>query len=69
MNGKKKLGNILKDYSPDQIYNADETGLFFRLMPDKTFEFKEKKCHGGKVKIDSLLWYVQTCLEMINCHY
>jgi len=51
---KKKLGNILKDYSPDQIYNADETGLFFRLMPDKTFEFKDKKCHGGKLSKDRL---------------
>ena len=43
----KKLSNILKHYSPDQIYNADETGLFFRLLPDKTFEFKDVKCHGG----------------------
>lgn len=51
---KKKLGNILKDYSPDQIYNADETGLFFRLMSDKTFEFKDKKCHGGKQSKDRL---------------
>lgn len=51
---EKKLGNILKDYSPDQIYNADETGLFFRLMPDKTFEFKDKKCDGGKQSKDRL---------------
>ena len=48
MIGKINFQNILKDYSPDQIYNADETGLFFRLLPDKTFEFKDVKCHGGK---------------------
>jgi transposase len=51
---KNKLSNILKDYSPDQIYNADETGLFFRLLPDKTFEFKDVKCHGGKQSKDRL---------------
>ena len=45
---KNKLANILKDFTPNQIYNADETGLFFRLMPDKTLEFKDVKCHGGK---------------------
>lgn len=45
---KNKLSNLLNDYSPDQIYNADETGLFFRLLPDKTLEFKDVKCSGGK---------------------
>ncbi|XP_053377288.1 uncharacterized protein LOC123545424 [Mercenaria mercenaria] len=30
------------------IYNADETGLFFKLTPDKTLEFKNVKCVGGK---------------------
>ena len=47
---KNKLSNILKTYSPDQIYNADETGLFFRLLPDKTFEFKDVKCQEGEAK-------------------
>ncbi|KAK7105522.1 hypothetical protein V1264_016888 [Littorina saxatilis] len=26
----------------------DECALFFRMLPDRTFEFKSKKCHGGK---------------------
>ena len=30
------------------IYNADETGLFYRLLPDRTLEFKNVDCHGGK---------------------
>jgi len=51
---KNKLSNILKEYSPDQIYNADETCLFFRLLSDKTFEFKDVKCHGGKQSKDRL---------------
>lgn len=35
-------------YEPDDIYNADETALFFKSLPDKTFTFKGEKCHGGK---------------------
>ena len=27
-NWQTKLSKILQDYSPDQIYNADETGIF-----------------------------------------
>lgn len=27
---------------------ADETGLFFKCLPDKTLTFKNEKCHGGK---------------------
>lgn len=31
-------------YSPEDIFNTDETGLFFKLTPDKTLKFKEEKC-------------------------
>ena len=44
----RTLSIILKEYTPDNVYNADETGLFFRCLPDKTLEFKNKDCHGGK---------------------
>ncbi|XP_051162414.1 tigger transposable element-derived protein 4-like [Leptopilina boulardi] len=44
----KDLPNLLREYDPEDIYNADETGLFFKCLPDKTFAFKEEKCHGGK---------------------
>lgn len=30
------------------VFNADESGLFYRLLPDKTLQFKGEKCHGGK---------------------
>ena len=42
------LSVLLKEYQPYDIYNADETGLFFRLMPDRTLEFKTVDFHGGK---------------------
>ncbi|GBN68192.1 Tigger transposable element-derived protein 4 [Araneus ventricosus] len=39
---------ILKDYKPENIFNADETALFFQCLPQKTLTFKKEKCFGGK---------------------
>ena len=30
------------------MYNVDETGLFYKLKPDKSLTFKKEKCVGGK---------------------
>lgn len=48
----KNLPVLLKDYSPDNIYNADETGLFCKTLPEKTAVFKGEACHGGKQSKD-----------------
>lgn len=48
------LPNLLKDYAPEDVYNADEFGLFFKLMPDKSLVLKDEKCHGGKLSKDRL---------------
>ncbi|GFU89792.1 HTH CENPB-type domain-containing protein [Trichonephila clavipes] len=40
------LPSLLQDYAPEDVYNADEFGLFFKLMPDKSFVFKNETCHG-----------------------
>lgn len=42
------LKEILSNYKPSDIYNLDETGLFFRLQPDKTLCFRQENCSGGK---------------------
>jgi len=36
-------------YTPDDIFNAVETGIFFKMTPDKTLKFKREKCGGGKL--------------------
>ncbi|CAI6372145.1 unnamed protein product [Macrosiphum euphorbiae] len=33
----------------DDIYNADEAGILFKLTPDKILHFKGKKCSDGKL--------------------
>ncbi|CAF0778558.1 unnamed protein product [Brachionus calyciflorus] len=43
-----KLKALLESYSPDNIYNADETGLFFRLGPNRTIAKKNENCKGSK---------------------
>ena len=42
------LRRLLDQYTPDDIYNADKTGVFYPLLPDKTLEYMKVDCHGGK---------------------
>lgn len=42
------LKPILKEYPRKDIFNADETGLFFKCLPNKTLTFKNDPCFGGK---------------------
>lgn len=42
------LKSIVEEYEPDNIFNMDETGLFFKCLPNKTLTFKHDKCFGGK---------------------
>lgn len=36
------LRRELELFSPEDIYNVDETGLFFQLLPNKTLAFRGK---------------------------
>ncbi|KAK9720512.1 Tc5 transposase DNA-binding domain [Popillia japonica] len=45
-----RLPELLQNYEPRNIFNADEFGLFFKLMPDKSYVFKGETCHGGKIR-------------------
>ncbi|KAK7579885.1 hypothetical protein V9T40_000514 [Parthenolecanium corni] len=40
---------IRAGYTDDQIYNADEAGIFYKLTPDKTLRLKNENCSGGKL--------------------
>ena len=44
----ERLPSILRGYSPDDIWNQDETGCFYRALPEKSLAEKKKQCHGGK---------------------
>jgi hypothetical protein len=38
----------LESYELCDVYNADETGLFFNVLPDRILVYKGETCHGGK---------------------
>lgn len=45
---------LRQDYEDNEIYNGDETGIFYKLLPDKTLRFKGEKCVGGKLAKERL---------------
>ncbi|UYV80373.1 TIGD6 [Cordylochernes scorpioides] len=42
------IPSLLAKYSPPDIFNADETGLFYKLLPNQTMTIRGEKCEGGK---------------------
>ena len=42
------LPTILSGYNLADIYNADEFGLFYQALPDRSLPLKSEKCVGGK---------------------
>lgn len=59
-----KWPKIREGFSDQDIFNGDETGLFFKLLPDKTFKFKEEKCVGGKLSKERLTVFV--CANLLG---
>ena len=43
----ERLPSILRGYSPDDIWNQDETGCFYQALSEKSLAEKKKQCHGG----------------------
>jgi hypothetical protein len=50
----ESLPSLMQGYEPCDVYNADETGLFFNVLPDRTLVYKGESCHGGKHSKDRL---------------
>ena len=45
---KARLPKILKSYYLADIYNCDETSLFFKIKPDRFLTIGKHDCKGGK---------------------
>jgi hypothetical protein len=41
------IPNFLRDYYSKDVFNINETGLFYKLLPNRTLQFKGERCHGG----------------------
>lgn len=59
---KNILAELIRVYDPRDIFNADETGLFYKIMPDKSLHVKRSDCHGTKQSKDRIT--VMFCANM-----
>jgi hypothetical protein len=46
---KNILPKLIKGYNARDIFNADETALFFRALPTKTLTYKNLDANSNKV--------------------
>ena len=44
---EQTLPNLFDGYELKNVFNADETGLFYKLLPNITLFFKNEPCHSG----------------------
>ena len=56
------LAELLREYSPRDVYNADDTGVYFRAVPDGTLCFSTDKLFGRKKAKDRVT--VLVCVNM-----
>lgn len=50
----KSLPHLLQSYAPKDVFNLDETGLFYKCMPNKTMMYRNENCSGGKLSKERL---------------
>lgn len=48
------LPALLRGWDERDIFNLDESGIFFKMLPGKTFAFAKQDCSGGKKSKDRL---------------
>ncbi|GFN91889.1 tigger transposable element-derived protein 6 [Plakobranchus ocellatus] len=45
---QRDLPRVLQEYREEDIFNADETGIFYKCLPDKSLVLKGERHTGGK---------------------
>lgn len=45
---------LLESYAPEDVYNADETSLYYKLLPGRTYAFRGEQVIGGRSSKDRL---------------
>ena len=51
---QNKLEELCCGFTPENIFNCDETGLMFKALPNKSYVQKTKQSRGIKIKKDRL---------------
>ena len=55
---------LLREYKPDDIYNADETGLYYRATPDGSLCYAYQQLSGSKKAMDRIT--IMCCANMTS---
>jgi hypothetical protein len=63
-----KLRQILDTFSRRDIYNADERGLFWKALPDRTLAFKYERVSSGKLSKERVMCLVCASTTGEKCH-
>lgn len=45
---QERVKELTRNYAPQDVWNQDETGTFWRTLPEKSLGVKGKRCRGGK---------------------
>ena len=61
---QEKLPSITEGYAPRDIYNMDESGVFYRQLPDRTLRIRGEDCKGGKKSKERLTAVL--CCNMVG---
>ena len=56
------LMDIINEYKAADIYNANETAIFWKLLPDRTLTFRSDDLHGSKISKERVS--VMVCANM-----
>ncbi|XP_049267996.1 TBC1 domain family member 13 [Rhipicephalus sanguineus] len=63
-----RLQEILDNYEPRDVFNVDEMGLFYKVLPSKTLAFKGEACSGGKHSRDRITVLISACVRSRPAH-
>jgi Tc5 transposase DNA-binding domain/Fission yeast centromere protein N-terminal domain len=62
VNERLKLQELISKYNPEDVYNADETGLFFRMAPNQTLANQSR---AGKKLVSNLIKVLTIFLKLL----
>lgn len=54
----------MSSYEVRNIFNTDETGLFYKVLPNRTLSFKNESCNSGKKSKKKLTFVL--CVNLIG---
>ena len=57
------MPTLIAGVEPCNIYNADETALFYRILPHHTYTLRDERCQGGKKKKDRVSVLLATNMD------